>query len=209
MTSRSNWLLPSLIIMVIVSTGVLFSIMLDKPQEQPNLIKSPTVGGDFVLRNIDGRVSLEDFRGSVVILYFGFLSCPEVCPTSMSILTRSLEKLSPAEKNKTKAILISIDPQRDNFQELLEFTNYYHPNILGVTGTEQEVEKVAQQYGAFFEITASETVDSAYAYRHSSRYYIIDQQGNLIQAMRHSTTPNELAARIKKLFQQSAFTEPS
>ena len=208
MSSQSKWLLPALILSVLVSAAVLFNIMSMQPRED-TVATSDVIGGDFVLRNIDGRVSLKDFRGSVVVLYFGFLSCPEVCPTSMSILTRSLEKLSPAEKNKTKAILISIDPQRDNFQELLEFTNYYHPNILGVTGTEQEVEKVAQQYGAFFEITASETVDSAYAYRHSSRYYVIDQQGNLIQAMRHSTTPNELAARIKKLFQQSAFTEPS
>ncbi len=208
MSSQSKWLLPALILSVLVSAAVLFNIMSMQPRED-TVATSDVIGGDFVLRNIDGRVSLKDFRGSVVVLYFGFLSCPEVCPTSMSILTRSLEKLSPAEKNKTKAILISIDPQRDNFQELLEFTNYYHPNILGVTGTEQEVEKVAQQYGAFFEITASETVDSAYAYRHSSRYYIIDQQGNLIQAMRHSTTPNELAARIKKLFQQSALTEPS
>ena len=208
MSSQSKWLLPALILSVLVSAAVLFNIMSMQPRED-TVATSDVIGGDFVLRNIDGRVSLKDFRGSVVVLYFGFLSCPEVCPTSMSILTRSLEKLSPAEKNKTKAILISIDPQRDNFQELLEFTNYYHPNILGVTGTEQEVEKVAQQYGAFFEITASETVDSAYAYRHSSRYYIIDQQGNLIQAMRHSTTPNELAARIKKLFQQPAFTEPS
>ena len=195
MSSQSKWLLPALILSVLVSAAVLFNIMSMQPRED-TVATSDVIGGDFVLRNIDGRVSLKDFRGSVVVLYFGFLSCPEVCPTSMSILTRSLEKLSPAEKNKTKAILISIDPQRDNFQELLEFTNYYHPNILGVTGTEQEVENVAQQYGAFFEITASETVDSAYAYRHSSRYYIIDQQGNLIQAMRHSTTPNELAARI-------------
>jgi len=182
---------------------------MSKQPREDSIATSDVIGGDFVLRNIDGRVSLKDFRGSVVVLYFGFLSCPEVCPTSMSILTRSLEKLSPTEKSKTKAILISIDPKRDDFQELLEFTNYYHPNILGVTGTDQEVKQVAEQYGAFFEITESETVDSAYAYRHSSRYYVIDQQGNLIQAMRHSTTPNELAARIKKIFQLSATNESS
>lgn len=208
MSSQSKWLLPALILSVLVSTAVLFNVMSKQPLED-SIATSDVIGGDFVLRNIDGRVSLKDFRGSVVVLYFGFLSCPEVCPTSMSILTRSLEKLSPAEKSKTKAILISIDPERDDFQELLEFTNYYHPNILGVTGTDQEVKQVAEQYGAFFEITESETVDSAYAYRHSSRYYVIDQQGNLIQAMRHSTTPNELAARIKKIFQRSAANESS
>ena len=208
MSSQSKWLLPALILSVLVSTAVLFNVMSKQPRED-SIATSDVIGGDFVLRNIDGRVSLKDFRGSVVVLYFGFLSCPEVCPTSMSILTRSLEKLSPAEKSKTKAILISIDPERDDFQELLEFTNYYHPNILGVTGTDQEVKQVAEQYGAFFEITESETVDSAYAYRHSSRYYVIDQQGNLIQAMRHSTTPNELAARIKKIFQRSAANESS
>lgn len=208
MSSQSKWLLPALILSVLVSTAVLFNVMSKQPRED-SIATSDVIGGDFVLRNIDGRVSLKDFRGSVVVVYFGFLSCPEVCPTSMSILTRSLEKLSPAEKSKTKAILISIDPERDDFQELLEFTNYYHPNILGVTGTDQEVKQVAEQYGAFFEITESETVDSAYAYRHSSRYYVIDQQGNLIQAMRHSTTPNELAARIKKIFQLSATNESS
>lgn len=208
MSSQSKWLLPALILSVLVSTAVLFNVMSKQPRED-SIATSDVIGGDFVLRNIDGRVSLKDFRGSVVVVYFGFLSCPEVCPTSMSILTRSLEKLSPAEKSKTKAILISIDPERDDFQELLEFTNYYHPNILGVTGTDQEVKQVAEQYGAFFEITESETVDSAYAYRHSSRYYVIDQQGNLIQAMRHSTTPNELAARIKKIFQRSAANESS
>ena len=208
MSSQSKWLLPALILSVLVSTAVLFNVMSKQPRED-SIATSDVIGGDFVLRNIDGRVSLKDFRGSVVVVYFGFLSCPEVCPTSMSILTRSLEKLSPAEKSKTKAILISIDPERDDFQELLEFTNYYHPNILGVTGTDQEVKQVAEQYGAFFEITVSETVDSAYAYRHSSRYYVIDQQGNLIQAMRHSTTPNELAARIKKIFQRSAANESS
>lgn len=208
MSSQSKWLLPALILSVLVSAAVLFNIMSTQPRGD-SVASNDVMGGDFVLRNIDGRVSLKDFRGSVVVLYFGFLSCPEVCPTSMSILTRSLEKLSPTEKSKTKAILISIDPKRDDFQELLEFTNYYHPNILGVTGTDQEVKKVAEQYGAFFEITESETVDSAYAYRHSSRYYVIDQQGKLIQAMRHSTTPNELSARIKKIFQRSASFESS
>ena len=203
MSTHSKWLLPSVITLALVSLGLLWSVMDGKPETIQKLTESEELGGDFALRNIDGKVALSDFRGKVVVVYFGFLSCPEVCPASMSVLKRSMEKLSPEHLASTQALLISIDPQRDDFQALAEFTRFYHPNIQGLTGSVDEVKAVTSQYGAFFEITESETVDSAYAYRHSSRYYIVDQSGALVQSMRHSTTPNEIAARIKKIFKQA------
>lgn len=157
------------------------------------------LGGDFTLSTVQGEVSLSDFAGKVVVMYFGFLSCPEVCPNSMIVMQRTLNKLSAAEQEQLQGLLISIDPKRDSLQDLKDFTAYYHPKIMGMTGTVEQVDAVARDYGAFFEITESETSDSEYAYRHSSRYYLIDQQGQLVDAMRHSTTPNELAARIQQL----------
>ena len=157
------------------------------------------LGGDFVLQSSQGPVALEDFRGKVVLLYFGFLSCPEVCPASMSIYQQTMAKLSESERAEVQPILISIDPARDSVEALEEFTNYFGANILGLTGTHEEIVAVTQDYGAYFKNIESASPDSEYAFAHTSRYFVINQQGKLVDAMRHSTTANELSARIRTL----------
>ncbi|MDG0969333.1 MAG: SCO family protein [Porticoccaceae bacterium] len=201
--------LPWTISLAVLAAVLLGIVMSSEPRGKIGVVTSSELGGDFSLRNIDGKVTLSDYQGKVVVVYFGFLSCPEVCPTSMSVLKRSLEMLAPSELEKTQVILVSIDPQRDGFQDLADFTRYYHDNIIGVTGSVDEIQQISEQYGAFFEITESESVESAYAYRHSSRYYVINQSGKLIQAMRHSTTPNELVARIKTIFNNAVNDSPA
>ena len=157
------------------------------------------LGGDFRLTGINGEVSLRDFEGSVVVLYFGFLNCPKVCPTSMGMVTKSLNLLSEQELKQVQAILISVDPERDTYQALANYTRQFHPNILGITGTHQQIDAVKNNYAAYAEIIESQSADSAYAFRHTSRYFVINQQGKLVDAMRHSTTANELVARIRTL----------
>ena len=157
------------------------------------------LGGEFTLHHAEGSASLSDFRGQVVVLYFGFLNCPEVCPTSMSMITKALNKLDDNELQQVKPILVSIDPERDSFEQIKKFTEYFHPQILGVTGSREEIDLVANEYGAFNEVIESTTDGSDYEFRHSSRYYVVDQNGELIDAMRHSTTANELVARIRTL----------
>ncbi len=162
------------------------------------------LGGDFSLQSNhslgnEGVISLQQFRGQVVLVYFGFLSCPEVCPASMGIYQQTLNKLTTEELEKVQPLLISIDPKRDSLKALEVFSEYYHPKIIGLTGTEKEVRQVANQYGAYFKAVPSESERLDYVFDHTSRYYVIDQQGKLIDAMRHSTTANELAARIRTL----------
>lgn len=157
------------------------------------------LGGEFTLHHAKGSASLSDFKGQVVVLYFGFLNCPEVCPTSMSMITKALNKLDAEELEQVQPILVSIDPERDSYDQIKEFTAYFHPQILGVTGSRDEIDLVASEYGAFNEVIDSTTDGSDYEFRHSSRYYVVDQNGELVDAMRHSTTANELVARIRTL----------
>lgn len=156
-------------------------------------------GGDFVLRSVDGDVSLTDFPGQVVVLYFGFLNCPHVCPASMSVLQKTLHDLDADELKQVQAIFISVDPERDSYPALASFSASFHSKILGVTGTRAQIDRVTQNYAAYNRVKASDTADSEYAFRHSSRFYIVNQEGKLVDAMRHSTTSNELLARIKSL----------
>lgn len=158
--------------------------------------KFSDLGGDFTLTSQAGPVSLSDFKGKVVVMYFGFLSCPEVCPNSLLVIRKALKRLDDQGLENTQALLVSIDPKRDTPEKLAKYAEYFHPNFKGITGTKDTIDTVTKQYGAYYNFTEIESVSQDYGVEHSSRYYVIDPQGKLVTAMRHSTTPNELHAQI-------------
>lgn len=168
----------------------------DKPQQFSQL------GGDFNLTSKDGEVSLSDFNGKVVVMYFGFMTCPEVCPNSMTVISTALTRLNEEQLRGTQAMLVSVDPNRDTPDKLAEYTEFYHSNLIGLTGSKDDIDRVTQRYGAYYDFTEIESVTEDYGVEHSSRYYVIDQRGQLVAAMRHSTTPNELVAQIIELLEQ-------
>lgn len=155
------------------------------------------LGGDFTLQSLQGDVSLSDFKGKAVVMYFGFMSCPEVCPNSLGVIKAAFNKLSSENITNIQGLMISIDPKRDSLQSLAAFTQHFHRNITGITGDQSTLEKTAKQYGAYFSKTDDPKL--GYLFEHVSRYYVIDKDGELVDAMRHSTTPNELAARLKTI----------
>jgi len=157
------------------------------------------LGGEFTLTSVNGPVSLSDFKGKTVVVYFGFVNCEKVCPASMGVLQNVMQKLEADELEQVQALLVSIDPSRDTQESLQEFTQKYHANIMGLTGSQEQIDQVARDYGAHFEQRPSETDESEYGFHHSSRYYVINAEGQLVDAMRHSTTSNELVARIRTI----------
>jgi len=161
------------------------------------------LGGEFTLETVQGDIALSDYRGQVVVMYFGFLNCPDVCPNSMLTITKTLKKLTPEQRNTVQVIMVSVDPHRDELEELSDFVNYYHPNIIGATGSVEAIDYVTDLYAAYYTVEAADS-DSEYEVTHSSRYYVINQQGELVDAMRHSTTANELAERIRLLIEPTA-----
>ena len=130
-------------------------------------------------------------------MYFGFMSCPEVCPNSLGVIKAAFNKLDSDNITDVQGLMISIDPERDSLQSLAAFTQHFHTNIMGITGDQSVLEKTAKQYGAYFSKTDDPKL--GYLFEHVSRYYVINKDGELVDAMRHSTTPNELAARLKTI----------
>jgi len=163
--------------------------------------KFSDLGGDFTLTSKNGAVSLSDFEQKVVVMYFGFLTCPEVCPSSMTVISTALARLNEEQLADTQAILVSVDPTRDTPEKLEEYTQFYHSSLLGLTGSKDDIDRVTKQYGAYYDFTEIESVTEDYGVEHSSRYYVIDQRGKLVTAMRHSTTPNELYTQILELLE--------
>ena len=160
------------------------------------------LGGDFTLNSASGTVSSNDYRGKVLVMYFGFTSCPSVCPNSMGVISSALNRLDESQLQDTQAFLISIDPKRDTPEDLATYATFYHDNVIGLTGNKNQIDAVPQQYGAYYDFTEIESVTEDYGVKHSSRYYVIDQTGKLITAMRHSTTANELYSQITQLLKR-------
>jgi len=144
-------------------------------------------GGNFTLFQGDKPVRLSDFHGKLVVMYFGFTSCPDVCPTTLTIIASALRQLTPEELESVQPVFISIDPERDQGETLDAYATYFHPSFIGITGTPDEVQKVANQYGGFFIKVES---DSALEYlvEHTSKTYIISKDGQYVSILPHDMT---------------------
>jgi protein SCO1/2 len=169
---------------------------LEQCEQAPNLAEPP-VGGDFTLDSAEGPVELQAFRNRVVLLYFGYTWCPDICPTSLGLTSLAMDSLSAEEQARVQSLFVSVDPERDTVEWLKEYAAYFHPNILGITGSPEQVAKVARQYGAAYRkvVQASET---GYVMDHSADTYLIDPQGRLVEVIPHGTPPQELVELIRR-----------
>ncbi|RDI94473.1 SCO family protein [Meiothermus sp. QL-1] len=134
---------------------------------------------DFTLTAHDGsRKSLRDFEGKVVLIFFGFVNCPDVCPTTLLELARVYKALSPAEQARVQVLFISVDPERDSLQRLRDYTTFFHPSFLGLTGSPEEIAAVARKYGVFYQ---KSNVKSALEYNvdHTATVFALDPRGSL------------------------------
>ena len=144
-------------------------------------------GGDFTLYQGDKPVRLSDFQGKLVVMYFGFASCPDVCPTTLSIIASALRQLTPEEMETVQPVFVSIDPERDQGEKLDAYATYFHPGFIGITGTPDEVQKVANQYGGFFVKVESDSV-MEYLVEHTSKTYIVSKDGKYVSILPHDMT---------------------
>ena len=153
-------------------------------------------GGDFILRGPDGQVALADQRGKVVLLYFGYTFCPDVCPTSLVLVAQALGALTPEELKEVRAFFISVDPERDTTEVMRSYAPFFHPAIVGLTGTPQEIAAVARLYGARY--MKQKARDGApYAVDHSSYTYVIGPDGKLAGRLPHASPASEIVAMIR------------
>lgn len=200
-STRSNSRRTLIILGVIVIVGVVAGII----SAQFNSSKTPaylsSYGGDFTLQSSQGPKSLADFKGKVVAIYFGYTSCPDACPLTLSLLTSAMNQLAADEQGKVQVLLITFDPERDTPAVLDAYVKQYHPNILGLTGTPQEISKVAGLYGALYERV--EMPDSAlmYAFDHSSVTAVIDVEGNIRSLVRHQDSIEDIVAKLREAMQ--------
>ena len=151
------------------------------------------VGGPIVLpvSSRDGPLSLEDYRGQYVWIYFGYSACPDACPMSLGLISGALARLPPEWQGHVRGLFVSVDPERDSAAHLRDYVAHFHPDIDAATGPHAQLREIAARYGVYYRHTE---VDSALGYvvDHSSSTYLIGPNGTLLAIHPHGTAPTEL-----------------
>ena len=159
-----------------------------------DLMLGRDVGGEFTLRDARGKTRrLADFRGKLVLLYFGFTTCPDICPTDLREIGVAVKRLG-ARGRQVQPVFITLDPVRDKPAIIAEYIRNFHPRFVALTGTEDEVRAVARAYKVFYE-----KVDIpgglGYTIDHAAFTFLIDRQGKYIGIIPPGT-PADRIARI-------------
>lgn len=158
----------------------------------------PGFGGDFILQSAKGPVALSDYRGKIVVLYFGYTYCPDVCPTSLGLLSLALRQLQPDELSEIQTFFISVDPERDTPEKLKVYTQAFHPSITGITATADKIAEVAKRYGVMYMKVDLPGSAMGYAVDHSSRYYVIGRDGMVKKFIEHGTSPDDIVTSLRE-----------
>jgi protein SCO1 len=160
----------------------------------------PGFGGDFTLTNQDNQpFRLQDVRGRPVLLFFGYTSCPDMCPMTMSRIGGALSRLgTPASEVVT--LFVSVDPKRDTPAVLKQYVGSFHTPVTALTGTDEEIGRVASAYHASYQIVPTNTAN--YLVNHTTAIFLIDRRGTLRQYYKFDEKPETLAAALQTLLDE-------
>ncbi|WP_456376996.1 SCO family protein [Thiolapillus sp.] len=185
-----------LILLALTATVHAWSLFSSSGEE-----RYPGMGGDFTLQSAQGEISLKDFRGQVVLMYFGYTSCPDVCPTSLGALSAALKKLGDKEMEQIQPLFVSVDPARDSVEKLREYSRYFHPKMIGATADLNYLQALANRYGAYFRKVEVENSSMGYAVDHSSTIYVVGKSGKLVDMIQHSDSPKRILEHVRTVLE--------
>jgi protein SCO1/2 len=159
----------------------------------------PRQAPDFSLRGSDGgELKLSRFRGKVVVLSFGFTSCPDVCPTTLAVLAAARSRVKPSA-NDVQVVYVTVDPERDDTELMRRYLASFDPTFLGGTGTSAQLAAVRRDYGV---VAEKKALAGTYTVAHSSFTYLIDREGRLRALMPYGRTADDYAHDVKLLLSE-------
>ena len=194
---RAHWLIPGVLLVVVAAIGLVNGLWNQRQIIEEVQNPYANVGGDFTLISKDGPVSLVDYRGKVVLLFFGYTLCPDVCPTDLAKMGAALRELSINELNEVQGMFVSIDPERDTRDKVSDYTAFFHENIIGLTGSLDEIGAVAKKYFVVYLKVDQEDSGVGYTIDHSATTYLIGRNGQVVELIRHGTIIEEILQSIR------------
>ena len=188
---------------------VLFALLWGCGEKKPNLYSTPphdlsgvSYGKDFHLTDFNGKPrQLSDFRGKVVVLFFGYTHCPDVCPTTLSELSIALHKMG-SDAQRVQVLFVTVDPDRDTPAILKKYVPSFNPTFLGLYGNAAQTRRAADEFHVFYQKVQIEDDMKNYAMDHTAGCFVFDPSGHLRTYMPYSEKPPEMVQDLEKLLKQ-------
>ena len=196
--------LSSFALVVVLAAGVLLISCTSKvePTFLSTDITNANFGRDFRLTDHNGRIrSLNDFKGKVVVLFFGYTNCPDICPITMGKLAVAMKKLGKDAK-RVQVLFVSINPEHDTSALLKQYVTTFNPTFLGLSGDMQTTRNIAKEFKVTFQKQAGKTQDN-YTMDHSTGTYIYDTVGRIRLYVNSSKSADVFSHDILELLRTS------
>ncbi|RZA34607.1 MAG: SCO family protein [Lysobacteraceae bacterium] len=153
----------------------------------------------FTLTDHTGKPrTLQDFKGKVVVLFFGYTQCPDVCPTTMAKMAAVLKDLGPAAKD-VQVLFVTLDPERDTQELLAAYVPAFHPSFIGLYGDKEATARTAKEFKVFYSKTPSGDDPKNYTVDHMAGSYVFDREGRVRLLLRHESEPGAIASDLRQL----------
>lgn len=157
---------------------------------------------DFSLKDHNGQVrTLADFKGKLVLVFFGFTQCPDVCPTTLMQMAEVMQALGPDADKKLQVLFVSVDPDRDTPEILAQYVPSFHPSFLGLVGNQEETDKLVKDFKLFVRKVPNKKSPEHYGVDHTAGSYVYDTTGHLRLFVSHNNGTEPLLQDLKQLLQ--------
>lgn len=198
---KNQTILVGVAAFAMVALAILLTVLFSKPANfRGTMYGEPfPPAPEITLTHADGApFTLEDTRGKITLVFFGYTFCPDICPTTLAELKLAFDRLTPAEAAQVQVVFISVDPERDTTDGVQAYVERFNPTFIGLSGTLDELQPVWSGYGVFREVVEG-TSATNYIINHTARVTLIDQDGNLRLTYGFQTPPEDISHDIKIL----------
>ncbi len=192
------------VLLLIAALGVAGWWYVTQPGERVQAVDGSghvPIGGPFELVDQTGQTVTEaDFAGQYTLVFFGFTYCPDICPTALWEMTQALDMLSeqaPEKAEQVTPIFITIDPERDDVAAMKAYAENFHPRLVALTGTPEQIAKAAREYRVYYK-KVEDASDSTYLMDHSGFVYLMGPEGRFLKSFTHQTPPEEMVAELAR-----------
>ena len=169
------YVIAGTVLIVIVGAVAVPQLLSDPKTYNGTIVDANGPSEEFVLEGAAGEVSLSEFRGDLVVMYFGYTNCPDFCPATLSKLKKAREQMGD-DAERIKIMMISVDPERDSPERMEQYMASFDESFVGLTGSEEQLRAVASQFGIFFQ-KAEGSEASGYLVDHTTTIVVLDQEG--------------------------------